>query len=101
MITGDEEHFTFDVEELEEDGEQFTSVFSTLTIQAQENKHKQLSATCRFSIFSSFLKTLFALCIPLLNFLCCRVKSYGDDLTIDLSSSSSITVECEKMLSKI
>ena len=102
MITGEEEHFNLDVEELEEDGEQFTSVFSTLTIQAQENKHKQLSATCRFSIFSSFssdiLKTVFAPFIPLVNLLRCRVKSYGDDLTIDLSSSSSITVECEKML---
>ena len=93
MITGDEEHFTFDIEELEEDGEQFTSVFSTLTIQAQENKHKQLSATCRFSIFTSFTSDL-------VNLLRCRVKSYGDDLTIDLSSSSAITVECEKMLSK-
>ena len=72
VITGEEEHFTFKVEELEEDGEQFTSVFSTLTIQMfstltiqmQENKHKQLSATCRFSIFSSFssdiLYTVFA-----------------------------------------
>ena len=54
MITGEEEHFTFDVEELEEDGEQFTSVFSTLTIHTQENEHNQLSATCRCSIFTSF-----------------------------------------------
>ena len=58
MITGEEEHFNLDVEELEEDGEQFTSVFSTLTIMVQENKHKHLSATCRFSIFSSFFEDI-------------------------------------------
>ena len=29
------------------------------------------------------------------------MKSYGNDWIIDLSSSSSITVECEKIFSKI
>jgi len=68
VITGEEEQFTVDMEELDEDGDQFTSVFTTLTMLPQENKHKQLSATC-------------------------RVKSYGNDFTVDLSSSSSITIE--------
>ena len=54
VITGEEEQFTLDVEELDEDGDQFTSVFTTLTMLTQKNKHKQLSATCRFSIFGSF-----------------------------------------------
>ena len=53
VITGEEEQFTVDMEELDEDGDQFTSVFTTLTMLPQENKHKQLSATCRFSIFGS------------------------------------------------
>ena len=53
VITGEEEQFTLDMEELEEDGEQFTSVFTTLTMQTEETKHKQLSATCRFSTFVS------------------------------------------------
>ena len=53
VITGEEEQFTVDMEELDEDGDQFTSAFTTLTMLPQENKHKQLSATCRFSIFGS------------------------------------------------
>ena len=52
VITGEEEQFTLDMEELEEDGEQFTSVFTTLTMKTEENKQKQLSATCRFSNFA-------------------------------------------------
>ena len=51
VVTGEEEQFTWDMEELGEIGDQFTSVFTTLTIQTQETKHKQLSATCRFSSF--------------------------------------------------
>ena len=52
VVTGEEEQFTLDMEELEEDGEQFTSVFTTLTMKTEENKQKQLSATCRFSTFA-------------------------------------------------
>ena len=51
VVTGEEEQFTWVMEELGEDGDQFTSVFTTLTIQTQETKHNQLSATCRFSSF--------------------------------------------------
>ena len=102
MITGEEEQFTMDMEELEDDGEHFTSVFTTLTMKTEENKQKQLSATCRFSTFASLSPDLFsAPFFHLNNFLTSRVKSYGNDLTIDLSSSSSITVECEKIFSKI
>ena len=39
--------FTLDMEEVEEDGDQFTSVFTTLTMQMQQNRQKQMSATCR------------------------------------------------------
>ena len=53
VITGEEEQFTLDMEELEEDGEQFTSVFTTLTMQTEGTKQKQLSATCRFSTVAS------------------------------------------------
>ena len=107
VITGEEEQFTVDMEELDEDGDQFTSVFTTLTMLPQENKHKQLSATCRFSIFGSLflsadlLLSVSVQFVPPINCLLCRVKSYGNDFTIDLSSSSSITIECEKMLSKL
>ena len=52
-ITGEEEQFTLDMEELEDDGEHFTSVFTTLTMQTEEKKQKHLSATCRFSTFAS------------------------------------------------
>ena len=109
MITGEEEQFTLDMEELEEDREQFTSVFTTLTMQTEEKKQKHLSATCRFSTFASlyrpFVVPVFSshfsfLCL-LDNFLISRVKSYPNDRTIDLSSSSSITVECEKIFSEI
>ena len=101
-ITGEEEQFTLDMEELEKDGEQFTSVFTTLTMQTEEKKQKQLSATCRFSTFASISPDLLSAPFFHLNNLpISRVKSYGNDLTIDLSSSSSITVKCEKIFSKI
>ena len=106
VITGEEEQFTVDMEELDEDGDQFTSVFTTLTLLPQENKQKQLSATCRFSIFGSLflsadlLLSVSVQFVPPINCLLCRVKSYGNDFTVDLSSSSSITIECEKMFSK-
>ena len=47
VVTGEEEQFTLDMEEVEEDGDQFTSVFTTLTMQMQQNRQKQMSATCR------------------------------------------------------
>ena len=47
VVTGEEEQFTLDMEEVEEDGDQFTSVFTTLTMQIQQNRQKQMSATCR------------------------------------------------------
>ena len=102
MITGEEEQFTLDMEELEDDGEHFTSMFTTLTMQTEEKKQKHLSATCRFSTFASISPDLLsAPFFPLNHFLTSRVKSYGNGLTIDLSSSSSITVECEKIFCKI
>ena len=55
VITGEEEQFTLDMEELEDDGEHFTSVFTTLTMQTEEKKQKHLSATCRFSTLSADL----------------------------------------------
>ena len=100
MITGEEEQFTLDMEELEEDGEQFSSVLTTLTMQTEEKKQKQLSAACRFSTFTSLSPDL--LSAPFFHLIfTSRVKSYGNDLIIDLSSSSSITVECEKIFSEI
>ena len=93
VVTGEEEQFTFHVEELEEDGEQFTSTFTTLTIQPEGPEHDQMSVTCRLACL---LEILFF--ILLLVF--CRVKSYGNDLTIDLSSSSSINIQCETTLKK-
>ena len=57
VITGKEEQFSLDMEELEEDREQFTSVFTTLTMQTEEKKQKHLSATCRFSTFASLSRS--------------------------------------------
>ena len=94
VVTGEEEQFTFHVEELEEDVEQFTSTFTTLTIQPEGPDHDQMSVTCRLACL---LEILFF--ILLLVF--CRVKSYGNDLTIDLSSSSSINIQCETTLKKL
>ena len=94
VVTGEEEQFTFHVEELEEDGDQFTSTFTTLTIQPEGPDHDQMSVTCRLACL---LEILFF--ILLLVF--CRVKSYGNDLTIDLSSSSSINIQCETTLKKL
>ena len=94
VVTGEEEQFTFHVEELEEDVEQFTSTFTTLTIQPEGPEHDQMSVTCRLACL---LEILFF--ILLLVF--CRVKSYGNDLKIDLSSSSSINIQCETTLKKL
>ena len=77
VITGEEEQFTVDMEELDEDGDQFTSVFTTLTMLPQENKHKQLSATCRFSIFGSLSLSLRWLRC-LLNFFLRSVASFAE-----------------------
>ena len=94
VVTGEEEQFTFHVEELEEDGEQFTSTFTTLTIQPEGPEHDQMSVTCRSACL---LETLFSFLLLVI----CRVKSYGNDLTIDLSSSSSINIQCETTLKKL
>ena len=56
VVTGGEEQFTFHVEELEEDGEQFTSTFTTLTIQPEGPEHDHMSVTCRLA---SLLENLF------------------------------------------
>ena len=91
VVTGEEEQFTFHVEELEEDGEQFTSTFTTLTIQPEGPEHDHMSVTCRSACLLDFFLLL----------VFCRVKSYGNDMTIDLSSSSSINIQCETILKKL
>ena len=48
-------------------------------------------------VLACLLKILFFI----LKLVFCRVKSYGNDMTIDLSSSSSINIQCETTLKKL
>ena len=59
VVTGEEEQFTFHVEELEEDGDQFTSTFTTLTIQPEGPEHDQMSVTCRLAFSLEILISYF------------------------------------------
>ena len=58
VVTGEEEQFAFNVEELDDDGEQFTSTFTTLTIQPEGPEHDHMSVTCRLACL---LENLFSL----------------------------------------
>ena len=70
VITGEEEDLSVVTEELEEDGEQFTSVFTTLNWIHLDTTRPKFDVTC-------------------------RVKSYSGLPFDGVSSSSAVDIECE------
>ena len=70
VVTGEEEHLSVVTEELEEDGEQFTSVFTTLHWSHLDTSRPKVDVTC-------------------------RVKSYSGAPFDGVSTSSAVDIECK------
>ena len=70
VVTGEEDHLSVVTEELEEDGEQFMSVFTTLHWSHLDTSRPKLDVTC-------------------------RVKSYSGEPFHGVSSSSAVDIECK------